>query len=245
MGTFDDWSVARAALNDRARFPNIPSVLVRHLDECVKNGRLNRALQAVLAAPDRLVARVDRMFELAAGYTGLSADEIMRRTDFNYRDLDPNRVDSAFAEVRTINFFGEQRFEDITPIAAGPAKRADLSARRGRVGYAIEVATSIFQARGREEPEELRDWLLSRYYGDAKSSQLTNTASDLVDARRAFVGVVDSEDAVVFQVAPGFQRAVELAWHDSGSDATLHFVLVTGRTAVGYGPDDSFFPSWV
>ena len=61
--------------------------------------------------------------------TELSPDDLLKRTDFDYRDTDPTRISSAFAEIRAINFLDEEGFVEIEPLQAKSKRKADFSLR--------------------------------------------------------------------------------------------------------------------
>ena len=149
------WQEIRPAYANRELYPSVPADLLTHMDQLVAKEVQNLALQATLTDPDMVIPAVDSMFRTASRITGLDPDEILRRTDFHPNDVAPERIESAFAEVRTINFLDVEGFTDIEPLLAGQQKKADISARRGATSYAVEVATSIYDATGRYSPERV------------------------------------------------------------------------------------------
>ena len=175
---------------------------------------------------------------------GCSKNELLHSTDFNYKDLDPTRITSAFAEIRGINFLKQEGFVRIRPIKASSEKSSDIVADRDGIRYAVEVANSIYNACERFSPDQIKRWLINRLIGEGKSAQLDATASHFTHARRVFICIVDTAAKVALQTNAEFLEATKMAWQEAGHDPLLHVCIVTGREALGDGRDDSVFPPW-
>lgn len=230
---------------DKEKFPNIPTDLIEHAKLCFQRENYNRLTHALLSeGAEEVLTAIDQMFARASEITGLPPRELLKRTDFNYRDTDPIRIDAAFAEIRTVNFLGSQGFVDIEPLQSTKGKKkADIVARRGNEKYAIEVANSIYEAKRRIMIPQLKDWLLSRYYGDHKNEQLKITALELGCQRRVFIAVINTEHIVIFRERKYFCEAAKLTWEEAERDPEFHICLVTGKSSPD-GPDDCVFPEW-
>lgn len=231
-------------LSNMKSYPNIPKSLIKYTERCIKKGIANRLTEAIIEDPESTINAIDGMFEKACLATGLNSDELFNATDFNYKDLDPTRITSAFAEIRSINFLKQEGFVRIRPIKASPDKSCDIVAYRDGLNYAVEVANSIYDARGRFSLAQLKNWLVNRLIGEGKSAQLDATASGLTHARRVFICIVDTAATVALQTNEEFLEAAKMAWHEVGNDPLFHVCIVTGREALGYGRDDSVFPPW-
>jgi hypothetical protein len=162
--------------SDNSRFPFIPKTLPLYVITCVTKKHSNRLVEAVRAGKVKVFENINQIFELACKATGLSPDDLLRKTDFNVRDMSPTRLDSTFAEIRTINFLKERGFENIQPLKAGRQKKADILCTLHNAKFAVEVANSIFTANKRVEPYQLRDWLVGRAISDRKTEQLAYTS---------------------------------------------------------------------
>lgn len=231
-------------LSNVTSHPSIPRALVKYTDMCIKKGITNRLTNAITEYPEATIKAIDTMFKIACAATDLNPDELFRATDFNYKDLDPTRLTSAFAEIRSINFLQQEGFRRIRPIKATTKKSSDIVAERNGFDYAVEVANSIYDARGRFSPEQIKDWLIDRLIREGKSMQLDATACGLTHARKVFIGVVDTVATVTLQTNEEYLEAAKMAWQEAGNDPLLHLCIVTGRVALGYGRDDSVFPTW-
>lgn len=111
--------------------------------------------------------------------------------------------------------------------------------------YAIEVANSIYDAKRHASPDQLKDWLIGRYYDDEKAAQLKATADALSCQRRVLIGVVNTKAAIAFNVHPDFCTAAHAAWVEAKSDPELHIWFVTGTgEPFEYGRDDCVYPEW-
>jgi hypothetical protein len=238
-----NWDKALKVFADRERFPDIPFNLVKHAKLCFQKENHNRLTRSLLEDAEEVTNRVALMFKQATEITGLPPDDLLKRTDFDYRDTASTRIVSAFAEIRAINFLGQEGFVDVEPLQAKGTRKADIIAKKGLEKYAIEVANSIYEAKGRFTITELKDWLLKRYYDDRKNEQLKITALEFECQRRVFVAMIDTKLMVIFRVHKDFCEAAKLAWEEAGRDSRLHICLVTGRSG-SYGRDDCIFPAW-
>ncbi len=238
------WRTVRPELMNNDGYSSIPTKLVQQIDRCIEQGQLNRAISAILEAPHKVLPAINEMFAMAASVTGLDSDEILRRTDFHHRDTAPERIESAFAEVRAINFLHQQEFTQIQPLRQQRTKCADIIASRDGEPYAVEVVTSIYEARGRFTPERLGMWLVERIKSDRKDKQVEASSGSVHGRRKVFLAVVDSADAVALQVHDEFQNAARHVWEKLECDSDTHVCFVTGRVTLGYGSDDAIFPQW-
>ncbi len=231
-----------SGLRDKVRFPNIPSTLVDYAERLRQVGRSSRLLDALRRDPEKTCAAIDAMFRTAASATCLHPNEILRRSGLDNRDLDPTRLEAAFAEVRGINWLHHQGFLEIEPIAGSSSRSADIVAVRHGDIYAIEIANSIYEATGRILPRDLSRWLIGRVHGETKTHQLEFTSMRAGCTKRMIMGVVDTHGPVVWDTYQEFSAAAKLAWQELGSDPDFHISFVTGREAVGYGLDDAVYP---
>jgi hypothetical protein len=183
------------------------------------------------------------MFGEASLHTGLSPDELLRRTGFHVRDTDAVRVDTAFAELRTIGYLVDQGFEGIELLGPKDHQRADIRARLRDVGYVLEVATSICDAEHRDAGDDVVRWIVGRAK-EGKLTQLNLTAEEFGGAVRAFVAVIDSKRLVALGSPNEFRGIALDAWCSLGEAPDLHVCVITGRITLGEGPDNSVWPPW-
>lgn len=233
---------AISLFSDFSQFPYIPKILSAYVEQCVANNLNNRLVDAVRGKRTRVFENIDRMFRLARDATGLTPDDLLRKTDFNSLDMSPTRLDSAFAEIRAVNYLKEQGFDDINLLKAGKKKKADILAKFRGIEFAVEVANSIFSANKRVEPYQLSDWLIGRASSDGKTTQLVQTSVETTASRTILVGVVDTFYSVVFNTHNDYCEAAKLAWEKLDGKEGFHVAFVTGKEAVGYGRDDCIFP---
>lgn len=233
---------ALSLFSDTSQFPYIPKSLSSYVETCVAKKLSNRLVEAVQGERTKVFKNINRTFQLASDATGLTPDELLRKTDFNERDMSPTRLDSAFAEIRTVNSLKEQGFEGIQLLKAGKQKKADILATFQGIGFAVEVANSIFSADKRVEPFQLRDWLVGRASSDGKTGQLEQTSEETSASHTILVGVIDTFFSVVFNTHNDYCEAAQLAWEELNGKEGFHVAFVTGREATGYGRDDCVYP---
>ncbi len=230
----------------KSQFPNIPHDIFLHYfllsQRKIKNSSF---VDAINDSPNNTWPAIDRMFNMASTATGKSSDQLIKLTGFNSIDLDPGRIDSAFAEIRTINYLNNQGFSNLQLIGASKTKNADLIANFKNNKYAIEVACSPWDINYRFTIEEMACWIVKKLYDDGKIIQLNNTAGKYKCDRKAFIGIINSAAAVALQTHIEFLSASKKAWDQLGKDNSLHIALVTGRMEMSIGPDDAVYPPWL
>ncbi len=241
--TSEPWLRARDLLMNRTLLPMIPASLVRNLELCARNGIPIRAMRRILEDPEGVPRAINRMFELASIATRLDPEELLRRADFRWQDLGPHRLESAFAEIRALNFLHDQEFREIKPIRAKAEKFADIFARNGSYGYAAEVVLSIYEAPRRFSAQQLARWLISRL-GEGKLDQLDRAAVEFGAEKKIVIVIVDGASVVDLQSHEDFHEAAQIAWQALGGPQCLHVCFVTGSSKLDYGPDDAIFPGW-
>lgn len=243
MTSTSDYEEALALISDEERFPNIPKSLIKHLEYCVSKQKSSRFIKVILEKPLETCKAIDAIFTRATEATGLALDELFATTDFAVQDCNQARVDSAFAEIRTINYLYQQEFAEISPLKGAKNKpRADILARRRGLLYVIEVADSNYYANGRVLPDQLARWVSQRF--EEKKMQLHQSILDEKATHSVFVVVLDTQGAVALNTIDDYLAALERAYELLDSPANCHLCLMTGRHALGYGRDDVVYPGW-
>lgn len=235
---------ALSTFSDAARFPFIPRSLSKYVEKCISKKQKNRLTEAVIGKRLKVFENINRMFELACKATTLNPDELLKGTDFQSCDMSPTRLDSAFAEIRTVIFLKEEGFTNIQLVPAGNKKRADIVGTLNGKFFTIEVANSIFAANNRVDPFQLKDWLVARVSSDQKLDQLQQTARAANADEKVLVGVIDTFPSVVFNTHNEYCEAARLVWNALGGKNNFRVAFVTGLEAIGYGRDDCVFPHW-
>ena len=223
---------------------NVPSELAKYVSLCIEQGQTNRLLLELTRDASATAQGLDRFFRRASQATGLSPTAVLGATGFSWRDLDPSRIESAIAQLRAIFFLDGQRFTELTLIPARKGRSSDTTAILREDKYAVEVFNSIYDASERFSGQELADWAFSRVESGGKKSQIAATSKEHFCTRGAFVAVISTQPTVALQTHPQFLEAARLTWEYIGSPSHLHVCMVTGRVALGYGPDDAFYPPW-
>jgi len=241
----EKWETIRLKMEDCMQYPKIPPLLLKVFDTCFKKGKINRAMAAILSRPENTLEAINKMFAIAAQATGLESEALLKSTGLNHKDTSPERLESAFAEIRAINFLSEEKFDQIKPLTgSAEAKRADICALKDNEKYSIEVVNSIYTAQNRTTPDELFKWLISRIRGEQKNNQVQRTANEEGAKKKVYIAIVDSYEATIYLTHTDFMSASKEAWEQLGSDPDTHVCFVTGRVEMTEGRDDSVFPPW-
>ncbi len=218
----------------------LPRLLVNHIDGLLNKQPLSHAVESMLHDPGACIERCERMFDRAAEVTSLTPDELIERTDLKATDLRPEALPSALAEVRAVNYLGNEDFDSITLLpASGSNASADIVAERRGIRYAVEARCAV-EATSRPT-ERLTTWVTRTI--KAKQRQVRATASTHQCHRMLVVMVVDTYPAVAFNGRDDFREMLIGACAYLGPDYGDHATIVTGQVTNGM-QDDVVHPPW-
>lgn len=151
----------------------------------------------------------NNLFKKASKITGLSPADIFKRTDFHSNDIARGRIETAFAELRTIIFLDKMNFTNIIPLEAQKNKKcSDFIANKDCHKYAIEVSCNISKELKKEfktneitlKPLTYIDDLIQYYVSRAeeKKKQLDDTAKENKCDKKIFVMVLNDKNILDF-----------------------------------------------
>jgi hypothetical protein len=151
----------------------------------------------------------NNLFKKASKITGLSPADIFKRTDFHSNDIARGRIETAFAELRTIIFLDKMSFTNIIPLEAKKNKKcSDFIANKDCHKYAIEVSCNISKELKKEfktneitlKPLTYIDDLIQDYVSRAeeKKKQLDDTAKENQCDKKIFVMVLNDKNILDF-----------------------------------------------
>jgi hypothetical protein len=222
----------------------IPDTLIKYIGRCIDQGKSNRLIDYLYSNPIQCVLNVSNTIKNASMITGLTTNELFHRIDFSNRDIDPTRIDAAFAELRAISYLNNEGFGNINPLRAGERKSVDIVALREKNVYAIEVTTSSFWIKkDRWREEELCKWLVDKLLNQKKIIQIQGTKQELKCNKGVLIAVIDNYDAVALNTRNSYKKIAKEVWNRCGKDEGLHICLVTGRQSFE-GLDDINYPKW-
>lgn len=192
----------------------------------------------------------NNLFKKASNITGLSPADIFKRTDFHSNDIACGRIETAFAEARTIIFLDKMNFTNIIPLEAKKNEKcSDFIANKDCHKYAIEVSCNISKELKKEfKTDEITIKPLT-YINDLiqdcvskageKKKQLDDTAKKNQCDKKIFVMVLNDKNILGFLTFDehyydeDYDEAYEILEKISnelkwGSD--YHFAILTGLT---------------
>ena len=222
----------------RSRFLNIPAKLFTYFDRLLEKSSENSQFHlAMNHHPEKTFEVLDQRFLACSKIVSLSPDDLLKKLDFQLKDLSPERIESLLGELRTINFLDNNGFTNITPIRANSTKSPDFSAGKNGDKFLIEVATSIYFA-PRTFHDSVVKWATSRVQNDDKLSQM-KTDSNVY--KNLFVCILNSSGAVVLNKRSDYLKMLKEIWEGVGSIQNLYIAIVTGFTTEE-GQDDCVYP---
>ena len=236
-------------LEMRVRDCDLPTAVKEHLIRCIHEGKRHRWHQELEENFDQVVTSTNTIVDSACRNTGRDRDTLLRDTDFDPNDLDPDRLDAAIGELRGINHLRNEGFDRIRLLRAQRGTRtADLVAERNGQKYALDVAcSSAGAARG---VDALAGYMLG--VCRLKEKQLNNTKEVAGCRYRGLVFVVNSEPALSFGYQLLYRRAARQVYEALGVPADYFVAVMTGQIAFVAGgeadsfegPDDVVYPEW-
>lgn len=227
-------------LRDKIQKSDLPKCVVKHLITCIDKGRCHRWHDVMDTTFDGVISSAKNIIDRACIATGRDKESLFRDTDFDPRDLDPDRLDSAFAELRGINYLSNNGFKDIYLLRAQPGTRtADIVTKLDINTYALDVACA--SAGTPRNVNDLVDYIIGIY--KVKDAQLQSTIESYNCTKSGLVFVINSYPALAFGYQPLFLKAAQKAHLELGANNNFHIVIVTGRVAFA-GIDDVAHPAW-
>ena len=225
----------------RYKFANIPAKLFPYFDSLLKKPSGNSQFHlAMNHHPEKTFEVLDRQFSACSKIVSLSPDDLLKKLDFQSKDLSPERIESLLGELRTIHFLDNNGFTNITPIRANSTKSPDFSAEKNGDNFLIEVVTSIYFA-PRNFHNTIVKLAISRLQNDDKLSQM-NTGSAIY--KNLFVCILNSLGAVALNKRSDYLIMLKEIWEKVGSIQNLYIAIVTGKTTIDEGLDDCVYPSF-
>jgi len=236
-------------LEMRLRDSDLPTAIKNHLISCIHEGKRHRWHEDLEEHFDPVVTSTNMIIDSACRNTGRDRDSLLRDTDFDPNDLDPERLDAAISELRGINHLRHEGFQNIKLLRAHPGTRtADLVAERGGHKYALDVACS--SAGAARTVDALAGYMLE--VCRLKERQLNNTKETDRCKYRGLLFVVNSRPVLVFGYQPLYRRAARQVYEALGAPADYFVAVMTGQIALVaggeadsfQGPDDVVYPEW-
>ena len=236
-------------LEQRLDDSDLPLPIKRHLIRCIHEGKRHHWHVELEEDFVRVATSTNTVVDTACVNTGRDRDSLLRDTDFDPNDLDPDRLDAAIGELRGINHLRNEGFENIRLLHAQPGTRtADLVAERYNQKYALDVACSSTGVA--REVDSLAEYMLG--VCRLKKEQLDNTKESNACRYCGLIFVVNSRPAVDFGYQPLYRQAARQVYQALGTPTDYFIVIMTGRVASVLGcetgsfagPDDIVYPDW-
>jgi hypothetical protein len=226
----------------------LPDPFIRHLNDFYRSGKMHRWHGALAEDFEAVVNATNKLLSTASRITGLDQDGLIRATDFDARDLSPDRLDSAVAELRAVVHLDREGFKDIKlQRRQAGAKTPDVTATRNHVKYTLDVACA-----SAETTRTLED--LDTYMRDVciqKNPQFRGARANDPATRVGVIFVLNSDPALTFGYQPVFLAVVKQVIEALSHPQSYHIALLTGHvtTVIGRGeyfegPDDVVYPPW-
>ncbi len=221
--------------------PYIPKSLVDYYKNCINNRKENSLTRALFENKINTVKALSKMFQLAENHTGYDVNYIFEMTGLSVNDFDEARVDAALAEVRVLNYLGEMKFINFELIHDKHKRQSDIVAFYGNKKYCVEVTTIAVSGRQKWEKDELIMTIYNKFIGEEKRQQLINTFLNEGCDKMLFMVVILKEKAVALKDRNDYINILKEI-HTIVNDEKLHIGILTGKKALGVGPDECVWP---
>ncbi len=230
-----------------AKYPELPKEVRDWIINAIQAKKSSWLLTMLQENPDSTVRSLDGFFGSMRQILKCDNKSLMRGTDFNAADLDPERFDAMIAELRGVGFLHDQAFADIKLLSASRRERgADIRATHMGTRYAVEVVCSSRTAYRypdhKRRSSDLTEWMLARFR--EKVDQLNQTTIAEGCARCSLVVVVNSYPALQLLNRNEYIEVLREVWNRLGKPDDTHLAIVTGMVTLGVGLDDCVFPPW-
>lgn len=223
-----------------SKYPDIPQSVVDQAIEVVAKEMPCSLLRSLHEEPDRTPEGLNRLFARVGAILKLSSEELVRGADWNPKDLHPNRFDAMIAELRTVVFLSHEGFRDIRLLRSKGQKKADATALRGEVKYAVEITcvAGFKYPRHRKRSQNLMDFLVDRYH--EKSCQMNTTAVAQGCQSRVLVFVFVEPGQIALATRNDYlENGLKPAWWQLGLPGNTHLAVIA------HSSDNCVFPPWL
>lgn len=232
-------------ISEMRNYPNIPRQFREYIQNVAKSGVKERWIPALLG-PDgeSILHDIDKRFSKASKILNLLPSQIAKALDLHPNDIAENRIDSFFAEMRTLSWLYTLGFENIRPLRATSEKQADFIAQYNSTRYGVEVF------RSREDSYKWPGHIsrhkdLIRYYinkAAEKKIQVDNTMEKEKCKKGVLVLVLDSYPAKALLSHADFMSVLGQVFNELRWGQNYHFGIITGMESLGEGLDDVLCP---
>lgn len=117
----------------------LPAELKNYLCRFVRLEAASSLRRALKADPVRVLKNIGNLMASASAALGLPEEKVLSNTDFDYKNLDHDRLESALAELRVVNLLDLEGFSEIKVVPKRKDKSADILASLSGEIFAFEV----------------------------------------------------------------------------------------------------------
>lgn len=220
----------------------IPNLLIEFVASSLRLNVRNNLIISLQRNFEQTMNAISDMFRMATEFTGISPEKLLLRTGFKIKDRNFERIDSAFSEIRAINFLGLSGFDDISIIHNNAKKYSDIIASRNGKRVCFEVMTITEAAQNKWNHEKLFEFINFRLKEKGKLQQLQNTKIDYNCDFMNLLVVITNQAGVALNTRNDYMSILMELYKDNNIQE-LTFSIVTGRVDYFTGtPDDCIYP---
>lgn len=223
-------------------YEHIPEDIFKLIRNLEKEKRFDhRFLSAINHNEKSVLLALDNLFMEASLITGFTPSQLVKYADFMITDQDSDRFDAMLAELRTIIHLNNSGFNNIKPLKAPKGeKESDFLAYYGQEKWVVEVmCSSAFSDRWTKD--QISDYIIKRFKNDGKENQLMSSQKKYSCTNQLLVIVMNSPGGVALNNKNDYINILENVWNKLGFRNGFYLSIITGKTTLGVGIDDSFY----
>lgn len=228
-------------LFDHKKFPHIPKQFITYFENNHKE------YQQKITDWDVALYQLNNLFFITSKITNLSPQDVIDRTDINLEQFTSEKLESAFAELRTIIYLDDCGFSDIKPLKSENTTEADLMACHDGVKFAIEVRCFVDEIKEEEymkiewKKREIEEVIKNRF--KQKKKQLIRTGEKYNCEKKMLCLVINTPSRVALNDQKDFKSILESVYKVEGYPPDTHFAIITGRKNIHGVIDDVIYPT--
>ena len=219
----------------------IPEKLIEYYQNCISKEVDNSLTKSIARNPDSTIDKIGKMFETAIKATQIEADELFRLTGIKRNDLGEERIDSSFAEIRTINYLYNQGYRDIKIIDDKKRRFSDIIASIREIKICFEVSAITNIGNPKWYHNDIKNSILTKLRKKGKIIQLENTKDEYNCDKMCFVTVITDEAGKALNDRNDY-ISILLSVLENFQCLNLHLAIITGMETSGVGSDDCIVP---
>lgn len=214
----------------------LPDQYTQYLLNLLDMGVDGLVMDSLREKPEDTLEIMQRRFERCCAITGLTPDKLFEASDVGMNDIKVDRLDSFWAELRSICYLDNESFGYIEYLRARKDKTTvDIKCKRDGHSFCFDVACGTFKEDKAVMPAQIPERLKNKY--DEKWKQLIQSKGEFGSENIGIIYVLNAEPVQTVCDLEKY-KAMLREVHGMLDDSTNVYTVIVD------GVDDTNYPAW-